>query len=129
MDKTAFKVGDWVVFDLRIGQILVIADEWQNFSDGTLGTSGQILDRVRPLTLRNKTITETFIFWYRELGKIDGERDFNYPDISWHFWQLALEAIDAEDPKPLIETAHDFVDAARRYEPEIQGVCLFRPSR
>lgn len=115
-----FQVGDWVVFDLRVGQITEPGD-WQEFSDGTISTSGRLIDRFRPLTLRNKAITETFDYWYRELGKIDGEQGFNYPRISQHFWALALEAIDSEDASVANQKARDFVDAARHYEPEIPG--------
>jgi hypothetical protein len=122
-----FHVDDWVVFDLRIGQIKKL-DDWQEFSDGTCSTSGQIVDRFRPLTLRNKVITETFDYWYSELSKIDGERGFNYPRISQYFWALALEAIDSEDASVESQKARDFVDAARRYDPEIHGVRLFRPN-
>ena len=34
---------------------------------------------------------------YKRLNQIDGEAGFNYPDISSHFAQLALDAIDRPD--------------------------------
>lgn len=107
-----YKVGDWVVFDLRIGQITKLGD-FQEFSDGTIETCGQLLDRFRPLTLRNKALTETFDYWYRQLNKIDGSQGFNYPRIGAHFWTLALEAIDLEDPSLTVNKARDFVCAAK----------------
>lgn len=124
------KVGDWVVFDLRVGQIKSIHDnEFPEFSDGSINTSGRIADRCRPLTLRNKRITEAVDYYYNELRKIDGEGGFNYPDISSYFSQLALDAIDGEDHEKMYERAIEFVRAARDYKPTIDGVRLFRRRR
>lgn len=121
--------GDWVVFDLRVGQIKKIHDgKYQEFSDGHIGTSGRIADRCRPLTLRNKAITETVEYYYKSLKEIDGETGFNYPDISNYFSQIALDAIDGEDHKEMFSRAQAFVRAARDYERIIDGVRLFRRS-
>lgn len=121
-----WKVGDWVVFDLSIGQIKRM-DDYQEFSDGSFNTSGRLADRFRPLTLRNKRTVEYFDYYYNELRKIDGEAGFNYPDISQYFAQLALDAMDgAEDDKAPYDKAQAFVKDARDYKPNIQGVGLFR---
>jgi hypothetical protein len=87
-----------------------------------------LLDRLRPLTLRNKHIAEWFAWHYKELSKIRGERGFNYPDISRHFSNLAERAIDSppEEDKEPFNQALEFVRMARDYVPEIQGVNLFR---
>lgn len=120
-------VGDWVVFDLRVGQITKIHDnEFPEFSDGSIRTSGRIADRCRPLTLRNKRIVESFDYYYRDLRKIDGEAGFNYPDISTYFAQLALDAIDGEDNEKMYDQAQAFVREARDYKRTIDGVRLFR---
>lgn len=121
------KAGDWVVFDLRVGQIKEIHDgKYPEFSDGSICTSGRIAGRCRPLNLRNKRIVETFNYYYNELRKIDGEAGFNYPDISCYFEQLSLDAIDGEDNEKMYERAVEFLRAARDYKPTIDGVRLFR---
>lgn len=122
-----WKVGDWAVFERDIVQIKEIRDYGCSVSDGSIETSGQLFDRLRPLSLRNKRITEWFAWHYRELNKVRGERGFNYPDISRHFSKLALRAIDGPDEdKSPFEEAQDFIRQARDYAPEIQGVNLFR---
>lgn len=126
--KSAWKVGDWAVFDRDIVQIKEIRDcGGCSVSDGSIETSGRLLGRLRPLTLRNKRAVEWFDWHYRELSKIRGERGFNYPDISRLFSQLALDAMDgAESDKTPYEIAQDFIKQARDYIPVIHGLNLFR---
>lgn len=122
-----WKAGDWAVFEKEIVQIKEIREYGCSVSDGSFETSGQLLNRLRPLTLRNKRITEWFAWHYRELRKIRGERGFNYPDISRHFAALALRAIDGpKDDKAPFDEAQEFIRQARDYVPQIQGVPLFR---
>lgn len=123
------KSGDWVVFDLRVGQIKTLREGGcTSFSDGFCETSGMIADRCRPLTIRNKAIMESFDTYYRRLREIDGEAGFNYPDISQYFSQLALDAIDTDGDgvKVSYDKAQTFVHEARDYKPVIDGVRLFR---
>lgn len=125
------KVGDWVVFDLRVGQIKEIREFGQEFSDGWFATSGNLSDRCRPLTLRNKRIMEWFDTMYKRLDEISGHTGFNHPDISKHFATLALKAIDhdtGDDAKPFFDQGSDFIADARSYKPIIQGIQLFRPN-
>jgi hypothetical protein len=122
-----YKVNDWVVFDMKIGQVTRVEKNWIEFSDGFFTTSGVLKERIRPLTLLSKNITESMEVIYRGLKEIDGHNGFNFPAISSYFWQLALQAIDEESNEPL-KTAHDFVDEARDYKPMIQGAKLFRPN-
>ena len=121
-----WKVGDWVVFDLSIGQIKKL-DDYQEFTDGSFCTSGRLADRFRPLTLRNKRAVEYFDWCYNELRKLDGEAGFNYPDISQYFAQLAINAMDGDEKdRTPYEKAQEFLKDARDYKPIIQGVGLFR---
>lgn len=126
-----FNVSDWVIFDLKIGQIKEIRDETSvSFSDGMFETSGNLMARFRPLTLRGKSIVESFDYYYNEIRKIDGESGFNYPRISQYFSDLALKAIDNkdnEDNKIYFDKAREFINQARDYKPEIDGIKLFRP--
>lgn len=120
-------VGDWVIFDLKIGQIKELRDDdAASFSDGFFETSGRLTERFRPLTLRNKRVVETFSIYYERLREIDGEAGFNYPDIHLLFSRLALEAIDNEDCETPFSKALQFVGDARSYKAGIQGVNLFR---
>lgn len=123
----AWKAGDWAVFDRDVVMIKEIREgESCSVSNGHVETSGQFLDRLRPLTLRNKHTVEWFESLYDSLRKIRGEGGFNWPDISRHFSALTLRALDnAEDDSPFNE-AREFVQQARDYRPYIQGVSLFR---
>lgn len=127
MAEFTWKEGDWAVFDRDIVQIKEIRDFGCSVSEGMFETSGHLLDRLRPLTLRNKRTIEYFDYYYRELKHIRGERGFNYPDISRYFSNLALRAMDGPDEdKAPYDEAQSFVRQARDYVPEIQGVQLFR---
>lgn len=125
---TEWKVGDWAVFDRDIVQIKEIREGGScSVSEGMCETSGMFLDRLRPLTLRNKRIIEYFDYYYRQLSLLRGERGFNYPDISRHFSSLALQAIDGDEKdRTPIDAAVEFVQQARDYTQTIQGVALFR---
>lgn len=126
MKKLIWKAGDWAVFGLDIVQIKQV-EPYVEVSTGTIATSGNLLDRCRPLTLRNKATIETFEYYYKELGKIRGERGFNYPDINSLFCGLALQAMDGkEDDTEPYDKAQAFVRDARDYKQEIQGIQLFR---
>lgn len=121
-----WKVGDWAIFDLRIIQIKELKD-WCRVSDGTFETTGALLDRLRPLTLENKSIVENFDSRYNELRSIRGERGFNYPDISRYFCALALAQIDTKiEDGSIFGKAREFVKQARDYVPIIDGIHLFR---
>lgn len=124
-----WKVGDWVIFDLKVGQIKELRGHGcASFSDGWFETSGHLCDRFRPLTLNNKRAVEYFDTIYGRLREIDGQAGFNYPDISRHFSDLALRAIDAnvDDAKQFFDAANEFVSDARHYARVIQGLRLFR---
>jgi hypothetical protein len=125
-----FKVGDWVIYGLSIGQIKAIhQDEWYMFADGHIESSGMNADRFRPLTLSNKRIVDIFDIYYNRLRDIPGEAGFNYPAISQYFEKLALEAIDTPGSNEPFVKAQSFVQDARDYKALIQGVLLFRPKR
>lgn len=127
-DSLTWKVGDWAVFDRDIVQIKEIREGGgTSVSEGSFETSGMLLDRLRPLTLRNKRTAEWFDYYYRDLNKINGHAGFNFPDISRYFSNQALRAMDgAEDDKAPFDEVMEFVRQARDYVPVIQGVQLFR---
>lgn len=126
MTKFTWKAGDWAVFGMEIVQVKQI-EPYVEVTTGIISTSGKLLDRLRPLTLRNKVTVESFDYYYRELKTIRGHRDFNYPDISRLFCDLALQAMDGpEDDKEPYDKAQAFLRDARDYKPKIQGVHLFR---
>jgi len=128
MSELTWRAGDWAVFDRDIVQIKEIREGgWCSVSEGSFETSGRLLNRLRPLTLRNKRTIEWFDYFYRELRKINGEGGFNYPDISRYFSKQALRAMDgSETDKGPYDETQEFVRQARDYVPVIQGVTLFR---
>lgn len=127
-DKLTWMVGDWAVFDRDIVQIKEIREGGScEVSEGSFNTYGMLLDRLRPLTLRNKRTIEWFEYYCKRLKSINGEGGFNWPDINRHFNNLTLRAIDGpEDDKAPYDEASDFIQQARDYKPMIQGVQLFR---
>lgn len=121
------KNGDWVVCDQRIGQLSRVDGKFAELADGLFCLSGSIINDCRPLTVRNKRITESMEYQYQQLNNIDGSRGFNFPDINNYFWQLALNAIDdQENEKKYHDLSADFIKDARDYKAVIQGVNLFR---
>jgi hypothetical protein len=121
-----WKIGDWAVFEMDIVQIKQ-TEPYVEVSTGIITSSGNLLERLRPLTLRNKVTAESFDYYYKELRTLRGERGFNYPDISRLFCGLALQAMDGpEDNKVPYDKAAAFVREARDYKPMIQGIHLFR---
>lgn len=125
---TNWKVKDWAVYDLRIVQIKEIRlPHGCTISDGSIETHGQLIDRLRPLTLENKATIEFFDYWYKELRHIRGQSGFNYPDISSYFSDLAIKQID-EGPldRSITDKGPNFVRAAREYLRVIDGIHLFR---
>src|SRR5262245_39593217 len=94
--EVSFKEGDWVVLDLKIGQIKRLDEEEGTacVSDGFAENSGRVLDRLRPLTLRNKRIADTFQIYYNRLHEINGYSGFNWSEIYSYFAELARHSID-----------------------------------
>jgi hypothetical protein len=130
MSELNWKVGDWAIFDLNIVQITEIRESGScSVSDGSFETSGRLLGRLRPLTLHGKRAMEWFEYYYRELRKLRGESGFNYPDISQHFADLCLQAIDDENDKSPFDKGQEFFQKARDLTPLIQGIQLFRAGR
>ncbi|MDB5656122.1 MAG: hypothetical protein JWQ94_3735 [Tardiphaga sp.] len=127
-NKSNWKIGDWAIFDLEIVQIKEIRDNGNaEVSTGMISTSGDILPRLRELTLRNKVTAESLEYQYRALRGIKGERGFNYPDINRYFCELSLMAIDGDEKdSTFFDKATEFVHLARDYTPVIHGVELFR---
>ena len=113
----AFSEGDWVVYDLKIGQISALRDDQiAEFTDGLFRTSGRgLADFCRPLTLRNKVIAESIDHYYQTLHRQDGSAGFNFPDIKRYFSDLALSAIDGGDETrdAAYQKAQTFVRDAR----------------
>jgi hypothetical protein len=132
---TCWKVGDWCVYEMEVGQITRMEGGITEFSTGMFTSAGVgITENLRPLTLRNKALAEKFAYYYAELSKIDGEGGFNYPRIHEHFARLTRAAIDdvsakGEMAEHAVERAQAFVRGARDYVPVIDGVALFRPKR
>jgi len=124
-----FKIGDWVVYGLKTGQIKDIRDDGiAEFGDGFTVTSGRLIEDFRPLTLRSKRIVEAIDTYYQRLRDQDGSAGFNFPDINRYFSGLVLYAIDGSDEDDTAyHKANEFLKEAREYHPVIAGVRLFRP--
>jgi hypothetical protein len=61
-----WKVGDWAVFERDIVQITDIRESGGcSVSTGMFETSGNLVECLRPLTLRNKSAIEYFDHYYK----------------------------------------------------------------
>ena len=109
-----WQVGDWCIFDLHIVQIQKldgVNGTWDQVDDGTTTTLGRLQDRFRQLTLKNKSIMESFQYYHKQLENIPGNQGFNYPRISTYFEELSRKAIDGE-PEEAFEEARTFLREA-----------------
>lgn len=129
-----FKVGDWAIHRMGIGQIVRVDEKGnvREFTDGSFSTSSSRLN-VRPLTLRNKRMAETFKYYEDEIRKMPGENALNWPDISAYLAGLCLEAMDTSQPEgelnDAVKRGQDFVNAVRdqlRQVDEVDGIRLFK---
>lgn len=121
-----WKEGDWAIHDMEIVQITRIREDLITVTTGVIDSTGVLADRLRPLTIPNKRTAESIRDWYNYLRRIDGNDGFNYPDINRYFCRLALQAMDGEGAADAYTKARTFVEMARCYAPEIDGVRLFR---
>lgn len=126
---TEWKVGDWVIYDMGVNQIVRVDEDGNSMevTCGVISTFGNLKSQMRPLTIENKRIGEGMKSYYKALDNIDGHAGFNYPDIHRYFNHLALEAMDG-DREHAFEKARDFLEHARNYKPIIDGIRLFRRS-
>lgn len=131
-----YKVGDWVVYNYRIHQVMEINENGQprELSTGYIRCSSNELE-VRPLTLKSKVMAERIEELYGQLRKLPGSNSLNYPDISRYFAILCFDAIDDEteyqegDYSKDLKLAEEFVRKTRdalTSVPEVDGVRLFR---
>jgi hypothetical protein len=129
--KTKWKVNDWCVFEWNICQITKIEDNWMEVSDGNFSTSGNLNDRLFPLTLRNKAICHNFKYWSDEIHKM---RDLNFPEIHNHMVDLFGRCVGTEDKKKIEKIYFELADfvnkikdlTAQKRSNIVSGVQIFR---
>lgn len=136
-----YKVGDWVIHNYEIKQIMDIHPNGNvhELSTGTMRVSSMDLtDDIRPLTLQAKVLSESFQFYYKKLNELKGSSALNWPDINRYFSKLCLQAIDEGlsgkkykegELNSNLKEALDFYNKVREkidgYS-EINGIALFR---
>lgn len=76
------QAGTWCIFEFKIGQVKQV-EPYFAFSDGMCETSGQLWERIVPLTLENIAIMWHYEYYSDRLHK-EGVNGLNYPDI--HRW-------------------------------------------
>jgi hypothetical protein len=110
-----YKVGDWCFHDFELCLIKDMKDNHvTEVTTGWINTSGNDLD-VRPLTLRNKRISENVESTSNKIHE-EGNCGLNYPDIHTHLVELWLNACDTEDTAAGNEEANKI----------LSQVCIFR---
>lgn len=128
-----FKVGDWVIHDYEIKQVIAVEETPTNrvteVSCGYFNTSGNHLICF-PLTLANKRVADNITTYCDRLREENGSRDLNWPDINRYFCQKTAEAIEGDADK-VFEEVNNFVktvtDSLRdRSSKQTNGLRIFR---
>jgi hypothetical protein len=133
-----FKVGDWVLFEHKVGQLKRVEaeDGWSEFSDGMFSTSGCLLDRCFPLTLEGKRCADWFEYYYHDLHQIDSKGKLNWLDVHReivNLWEATMLALGREEPtKRAYKDAENFFRECKEALSSLRevrlanGVQLFR---
>jgi len=134
----SWKTGDWCFFEWKLGQIKETKNNGvTEFSDGMFSTSGHGLhDRMFPLTMRNKIISDTFESYSSDIHA-KGARNLNFPDIHRKLVDLWVEAMESKETKEEVELRKVY-DKTRKFfdgimsecqelkYKEVEGIPLFR---
>ena len=91
--------GDWGFFEWRVATIKEVRAGragYVSISDGIIETSGSLMDRWRPLTIRNAAVSRYFGGMHDELHR-EGSSSLNYPRFHDHLVDLWLQACDGDD--------------------------------
>jgi len=110
--KTKYKVGDWVVCEFKVQQIKQISEDGRvtDVSDGYISHGGWSLnDRVFPLTLRSKIISEEFYDVYHKIHKLDDKYkiSLNFPDINDYLITEWVKVMTDDDDDESIRKGYD----------------------
>ena len=93
-------VGDWIFHEFRLKQVIDISprspeEDIVTVSCGSLRVGGRGLgEDCRPLTLRNKRISDEWMWHYRELKNF---RALDFGEISRYLIKTWLKTIDGPD--------------------------------
>ena len=99
--KHTYNVGDWVLFEFALHQVLEVEEERvTKVSDGGITkTSHSLNDRIYPLCVRLKSVSDSFNFCYSKLLK-DAPESENFQDVKREMvsrWCDACDAIQSGD--------------------------------
>lgn len=134
--EITYKVGDWVFFDFELHQITRMdGDRVTGVTNGFLkGASNSFSDRVFPLDLRIKVISDNFLGQKEKLMAIRGA-NLNFPDIVRWLSSKWADTCREKDNTEVVNTAIRELDAFAREirdaceslgDTEIGGVRIFR---
>lgn len=120
----SFKVGDWMFFEFKLSYIKAMElSRITEVSDGGFSTSGHSLeDRVFPLCVKIKNISDNYSDFYTELHKSDFN-GMNWPDIHRWFVEHWAETCKVEKFKD-VDAEKDFY--RKRYSEVRDFVNQFR---
>lgn len=132
-----YKVGDWCVFEFKIcqikevnkyGHVHLITDDYFEIGSGT----GH---KIRPLTIRNKLISDEFEAVSKRIYK-NGNVGLNYPDIHNYLIYLWLEACDTPETEKGHKRVREIYNQIEEFEakviqfsqdsPVIDGISMLR---
>jgi len=95
-EQKIYKVGDWVFCEFKLQMIKSVHEDGSvtEVSDGYFSHgSGDLRDRIFPLSLRGKGISEEFHRTSKALHNIKGSNSLNYPDFNRFEIDLWVEAM------------------------------------
>lgn len=129
---TTFKVGDWVISEFEIKQVMEMqGDRVTELSDGSFRSGGSDL-QCHPLTLRNKNIADNIRHYNQKLHDAPHSIGLNFPDIHRWLSDKCSEAIEAESDdgvKVILDEVASMYNQVKEHlnnPPIIKGIKLFR---
>jgi len=135
-----WKVGDWCLFEFTLHTIKEMeGNKITSVSDGNFQTGGcDLSDRVFPLTIRNKRISDTFEYYSGKFHEIH-HVTLNFPDIHNYLVEKWCKAMNSKEDDTVADGEiasiinrvgrfyDEFIEKIRCLETmEVDGVRLFR---
>jgi len=129
VQKTAYKVGDWVYFEFNLNQIIRMEGQYvREVSDGmtTTASGGEgMIDRCMPLELPVKRISWSFERYYDQI-RDEALSDLNFPDIHDHLVDMWIDICNWRNDEKTVsekfEAVGDFVDEVIRKCKEVRRI-------
>jgi hypothetical protein len=125
LTATDVKVGDWVIYDCKMMQVMRIFPQGGlDLSDGMFRTSGP--REVYLATAKSKRIAEICDRYHSELYEKYGRIIQNWPGLKDKAWELCTAALEVQDDDDALgealEKAEDFYTRVKDKAEEVRAI-------